>query len=347
MVCCTQQATPDYPGLIRQHVEASLGGTAPCLFIQGAAGNVNPITSGTKDSAALAKFAATITNEYIPTKALQQGLLGVRPHGSRNRSCLLTHHPPCAQAEALSLQPGKVTSRCHDLPLDYAKPGKGAHTRAMEEAAQLEAVASGAQQPTASILAALGNLMNVAPGASVDLHRVAYAAGALAVSRRREAAAALLVDAQSSSGVVRVAPPPLRLTLLNLGPQLSLACAAAELFAETGLAMRRLGSATVDATPHTRIVLPVGYASPLLGYMPCCLQVSDATVNTLLVAAKPAGTSLVSMTPRLVATRLMMHGASTVCTTARSKQAASCSTLTLSRAAGVHPRPCWPLCSKQ
>ncbi len=97
----------------------------------------------------------------------------------------------------------------------------------------------------------LGNLMNIKPGQRPDAHKAAYASLALANAGRRTLAA---IDAGTHP-----APCRTNVTVLRMG-QIALACVSAELFSITGFRLRALS--------RTLAVIPVGYAAPIVGYIP-------------------------------------------------------------------------------
>jgi hypothetical protein len=108
-------------------------------------------------------------------------------------------------------------------------------------------IARTGQGPESTLLL-LKNILNVKPDLEVDPSLLQHTAATLA-----DWASQIL----ESPGENR--PCALALDVLRLGP-LWFVFVAAELFAETGLALQ-------NRFPDS-VVVPVGYASPLLGYLP-------------------------------------------------------------------------------
>ena len=219
-VVCTQGIGGDVPGALSRCAEEILH--APCLFLQGAAGDINPLTSISADRAGLMswveKFAVHL--QGLPTKL---------------------HPLPCT--------PFRTASTV--LPLDYqplpSRPAVQQSIENFERIAQGEIDAPEVQET----LLRLGNIMNFKPGERPDPAKAAFAAGALANAERR-------VLAAINTGRPLL-PCPLTVAVWRMG-QITFAFAAAELFALTGFHIRAIG--------RGRAVLPVTYASPIVGYVP-------------------------------------------------------------------------------
>ncbi|HXK58846.1 MAG TPA: hypothetical protein PLP42_03035 [Acidobacteriota bacterium] len=131
------------------------------------------------------------------------------------------------------------------LPLDYARRAEAAELRAIRDG--MTEIARTGQGPESTLLL-LKNILNVKPDLEVDPSLLQHTAATLA-----DWASQIL----ESPGENR--PCALALDVLRLGP-LWFVFVAAELFAETGLALQ-------NRFPDS-VVVPVGYASPLLGYLP-------------------------------------------------------------------------------
>ena len=73
--------SPDYPGVMRREVEAAVGGSAVCFFLQGAAGEINPLMLGRsgdaeKDLAVVETMGKTLATEVIQVLATLQSTPG-------------------------------------------------------------------------------------------------------------------------------------------------------------------------------------------------------------------------------------------------------------------------------
>jgi hypothetical protein len=138
-----------------------------------------------------------------------------------------------------------------NLSLDYAPlPPREAVAQSLTN---LERIAQGnvSSLEVQAEVRSLGNIMNFKPDEPPDPGKAAYAAMALARAGRRTLAA---IEAGRP-----LEPCPLRLSVWRFGATV-LACAAAELFAQTGLRLQAL-------YPELTI-LPVTCLAPLVGYVP-------------------------------------------------------------------------------
>ena len=215
---CTQGIGGDVPGALSRRATEIL--EAPCLFLQSAAGDINPLTS---------------------ISAGRQGLLAwVEP--------LL----PLLESLPRKLQPLPSTplqTASTDLPLAYQPlPARSAVSRSVED---FERIAQGDvdSSDVQETLLRLGNIMNFRPGEHPDPAKAAFASKALANAGRRVLAA---IDAGHPP-----APCPLKIALWRVG-QVTLAFAGAELFALTGLQIRAMGRGRA-VLPVTYAAPLVGY----------------------------------------------------------------------------------------
>jgi neutral ceramidase len=216
---CTQQIGGDIPGEVSRRLEHEFN--APCLYLQGATADMNPtVISATAESmhAWLDQLAPYL--DRIP-KRLQP------------------------------LPPAALHIVSADLPLAYRPLPK--REAVLNKLWSLDRMAEGDMDApeVQSAFVLLADLMNIRAGEAPDVHRVAYAAQALADGQRRVLAA---IDADQAP-----APCPLRLSVWRLG-KIAFAFVAAEVFALTGFRIRALG-------PDFAI-LPVTYAAPIVGYLP-------------------------------------------------------------------------------
>jgi neutral ceramidase len=216
---CTQAIGSDIPGQIARRFGELLG--AACFFLQGAAGDLNPVVV----SARRAKMLPWVEEFMKQAKGLPDLL---KP----------------TEAES-------IVARATILPLEYA--ALPAREDVLEQIAGLERIAHGdvSSARVQTALRSLGNIMNITPGEAPDPGKAAYCARALVEAGRHTLAAV--------ERGLPLAPCPLRLSVWRLG-NVALAFAAAELFAATGLKLRAL-------RPDL-CLLPVTYASPLVGYIP-------------------------------------------------------------------------------
>lgn len=214
---CTQAIGGDIPGELTRRLERLID--APCLFLQGAAGDINPLTVAAGRPAMRAwteQFAAHLQN--LPDKLLP-----------------LPNSPLHCQSTWLPLDyqplPGRTCIEQNIVNFDWIARG-GIDSPEVQPAIRL-----------------LGNLMNFEPGQRPDPAKAAYAALALARAERR-------VLAVHESGQP---PPPcsLHVSLWRLGPIVS-AFVAAELFALTGFKIRALGRSQA-VLPVTYAAPVVGY----------------------------------------------------------------------------------------
>jgi len=216
---CTQSIGNDIPGAITRHFEHTLG--VPCLFLQGAAGDVNPLVVSSERAEMLPWVAQFETAVYDLLDRL---------------------HP---------IESEPVTVRSETLALDYIPlPPR---QQVLNQIQQFERIALGdvSSPEVAGAVRRLGDLMNVPPGSIPDAHKAAYCAQALLASHRDILA---VIDREGFPD-----SHPLHLAVWRLGG-VALAFAGAELFSQTGLKLRALSS-ELD-------VLPVTYATPVVGYIP-------------------------------------------------------------------------------
>jgi hypothetical protein len=132
-----------------------------------------------------------------------------------------------------------------EVSLDYAPPAETGELEAIR--AGMTRISETGRGPDSTMLL-LANILNVEPGAEAEPALVRHTAAALAQWSCET------LKCRSDNRPARLA-----VDVLRLGP-LWFAFVAAELFAETGLALQ--------ARFPESIIVPVGYASPLLGYLP-------------------------------------------------------------------------------
>ncbi|RPJ51722.1 MAG: hypothetical protein EHM21_02030 [Chloroflexi bacterium] len=195
---CTQAISGDIPGQIMQHFEHIL--QAPCLFLQGASGDVNPIAAAGERPAMLNWCAAFASQVGGLTERLQP-----------------------AQQEPFVLA-------ALVQPLEYQQLPQRAQ---VEQAIQgYKRIALGQMDPSDAVsLQLLADLMNTPPGQLPDPTRAAFSAAALANAGRR---VLQVIDSGQPPE-----PCPLHMTGWRLG-DLLLVFSAAELFTVTGLSIRGL-----------------------------------------------------------------------------------------------------------
>jgi hypothetical protein len=214
---CTQHIGGDIPGALARHVTELLG--TPCLYIQGAAGDINPSALSADREEMLAWLEPFIAN----LDTLRARL----------------HPLPCTPLEMAST----------DLMLAYQPlPLRTVTLRNIEN---FDRIAHGDMDSpdVQDTIRSLGNLMNIRPGQRPDPHKAAYAAMALANAERRVLNA---IDAGRP-------PEPCRATVavLRVG-KIALACVSAELFAFTGFRIRAL-SRNMALLPVSCAAPIVGY----------------------------------------------------------------------------------------
>jgi len=216
---CEQAVASDIPGHLSNRLGKLLG--VPCLFLQGAAGDVNPTAVATGRDAMLAWVDRCA--QYL--------------QGASDRLLPL----PCTPFRTAAAE----------LPLHYQPlPERATIVRNI---ADLERIGRGeidAPEVQKSVRL-LAGIMNFKPGERPDPAKAAFAAGALADAARRRLAA---LDAGKPLPAC-----PLHISLWQMG-QVAFAFVAAELFALTGYRIRSLGKG--------QALLPVTYASPIVGYVP-------------------------------------------------------------------------------
>jgi hypothetical protein len=214
---CTQQIGGDIPGALARRVGELL--EAPCLYVQGATGDIGPLTVSAGREAMLSwlePFAAHLDD--LPARLVP--LLGA----------------PLRMART-------------DLALDYqALPPRAEVLHTMQNFDRIAQgdVDSPDLQDTIQLL---GNIMNIQPGQRPDAHNAAYASMALANAERRVLAA---VDA---GGTLK--PCRADVAVLRLG-QVAFACVSAEVFAITGFRIRAL-SRDMALLPVSYAAPVVGY----------------------------------------------------------------------------------------
>jgi neutral ceramidase len=196
----TQAVSGDLPGQIMQQMEEKFG--APCLFLQGPAGDVNPTTVAGERPAMLAWAGR-----------FRQQVAGIEDR----------------------LQPaaaGPLRSAAAVLPLGFRPLPERAEVE--RNIRVLEQVAAGdfSSLQAAETAGALANLLNIRPGDQPDPEQAAFTAQALAHAERR------VLRAVQAGGPL--APCPLEIAAWRLGDVL-LVFTGAEMFSHTGLRLRAMG----------------------------------------------------------------------------------------------------------
>lgn len=209
--------TADFPGELCRRVEAMLG--APCLFLQGAAGDINPV--------------------YIAQSHKETVLYGRRI--AEQLDGIVSEMRPVADAPLRSI----ATS----LPLAYDRNIDTVKWKRELEQFELLASWNPDAPGAAKALRAMADLMNCDPDDVPDPGMHAFNARTLAMTMRR-----------TLEAVQHEIPPcPLSLAVWSMG-DVVLVFAGAELFAQTGLDLKKL--------VPVKVCLPVGYCAPLVGYLP-------------------------------------------------------------------------------
>jgi hypothetical protein len=214
---CSQQIQGDIPGEVIKRVAEIFN--APCIYLQGSAGDINPLAISADRESMLA-WVDRLTPFLKELPALLHPVAG-------------------APLQFLSTNPELFFEPLPD------------RSRIQRNIRGLDQIAGGdihseEVQPTLELLR---DLMNFKPGESPDPAKAAFCAAALANAERRSLAAL-------DSG--RPLPPcPLRVTIWKMG-QVGLVFVAAELFAITGFQIRALGIGTA-LLPVTYAAPIVGY----------------------------------------------------------------------------------------
>ena len=231
---CTQAIGGDIPGELSRRIGELLG--APCLFLPGAGGDVNPLTV----SASRADLLAWVDRAMAHLSFLPEQF---RLVSSDTLHVVTTH-----------------------LSLDYAPlPPRATVERSI---AWLECITHGdvSSPEIQAELNSLGNIMNIKPGEPPDLAKAAYAARALANAGRRTLVA---IDADRPPGAC-----PLRLSIWNFGETI-LVAAAAELFTITGQRIEALRP-DLTILPVTCLAPLVGYVPDRTAMSQGGYEVDDA-----------------------------------------------------------------------
>lgn len=197
---CTQFIQGDIPGEIAQRVSEIFG--APCMYLQGSTGDINPLVISGERSAML-----TWMDRLMP---------------------YLKDLPTMLQP--LSSSPVRILSA--DLSLFYVP--LPARPTVMQKIRGLELIVNGDMDSlqVQESLKLLSDLMNFGPGERPDPSKAAFCAAALTSAEHRTLAA---IDAQQPLPAC-----PLRVSLMRIG-QVVFAFVAAELFAITGYQIRAQG----------------------------------------------------------------------------------------------------------
>jgi neutral ceramidase len=213
----TQAISSDIPGALSRRVGEIFN--APCLFLQGASGDINPITV----CAGWPEMNAWVDQfmHYLEDLPQQLYPLPGIPLQFVSTELPLVYQP---------LPPRPTTEK---RIMDLDRIGQG------------DVNSPDIQQTIQS----LGNIMNIKPGECPDPGKAAFAARALANAERRVLAA---IDTGQP-----LAPCRLRLSLWRVG-LITLAFVAAELFSVTGFRIRALGRRQA-LLPVTHLAPIVGY----------------------------------------------------------------------------------------
>ncbi len=197
---CEQAVTSDIPGHLADRISDMLG--VPCLFLQGATGDVNPtaVTTGRDEMLSWLDRCA----EHL--KGVPERLLPL----------------PCTPFRTATTE----------LPLRYQPLPE--RTKIMHRITAMERIAQG-EIDTPDVeegIRLLAGIMNFKPGQQPDPAKAAFAARALADAERRRLA---LLDTDRPPTTC-----PVRISVWQMG-QVAFAFVAAELFAMTGYRIRSLG----------------------------------------------------------------------------------------------------------
>jgi hypothetical protein len=230
----SQAIGADIPGELSERVGALLG--APCLFLQGAAGDVNPtaVTAGRPD------LLAWVERAMEPLKDLNGRF-----------------HPVLSK-------PFKALT--YHLPLSYAPlPGLQEVER---EVRYLERIAAGEvdSPDLQDALRSFRNTMNMQPQEPMDPHKARFVALALAEAGRKTMAAL--------HSRVGLPPQTLGITVWRLGGLL-LVFLAAEIFSTTGLQIRDLAP-DLTVLPVSYLAPLLGYLPDPASLRLGGYEVSDA-----------------------------------------------------------------------
>ena len=214
----TAAVSGDIPGQIMACFEERLG--APCLFLQGPAGDVNPVAVAGERSGLLAWMARF----RAQTAGLAERL---------------------APANALPLRAARAV-----LPLDFRplpeRSQVALNLRVLEQLGAGDFSALDSEETAGAV----ANLLNIRPGDAPDAEIAAFTARAMAGAERRVLA---LVDSGQQP-----APYPLEVSAWRVGAVL-LVCVGAEFFSSTGLRLRALGGENVRVLPVAYAAPIVGY----------------------------------------------------------------------------------------
>jgi hypothetical protein len=214
---CTQFIQGDIPGEIAKRLGELLD--APCLYLQGATGDLNPLTT----SAGRPAMLDWVDQFMEHTRHLSLQPLNPLPFRTLSCKLPLVYQPLPERSVVLETihSLGKIAGQDLDSP------------------------------EVQKTLVLLADLMNIQPGERPDPAKAAFAAQALLEAEQRTLAA---IDSRRL-----LSPCPLRVSLWSMG-QIGFAFVAAELFALTGFRIRAAGRGMA--------LLPVTYASPIVGYLP-------------------------------------------------------------------------------
>lgn len=215
----TQAIAADIPGEISRRMSELFD--APCVYLQGATGDVNALVISEDKPAMM----AWVDRLWEHLKEMPETLTRIK---SRPFHAVSTH-----------------------IPLVYQPlPSRGLVERKIEH---LLRIAEGDlhSPDLADTLILLSDLMNMAPGELPDPAMAAFCAQTLASAEGR------ILKAIDDGGTI--SPCPLPVALWSVG-QVAFAFIAAEVFSSTGFKIRALG--------HNQAILPVTYASSIVGYLP-------------------------------------------------------------------------------
>lgn len=231
---CTQGIGGDVPGELSRRLGSIL--KAPCLFLQGAAGDINPST-----------VAASRTEMLSLSEQFMKNLVDLPE-----------------RLQPLSCTPLRTTSTT--LPLKYQPlPERSIVERKIKN---FNRIAHGDidAPDIQETLHSLGNILNIKPGERPDPIKAAYAARAMANAQLR------VLEAINSGK--SLPDCPLRISLLRMG-QIIFAFVAAELFSITGFRIRALANEHA-LLPVTYAAPIVGYVPDQVAMNQGGYEVDDA-----------------------------------------------------------------------
>jgi hypothetical protein len=135
----------DFPGVACQRVDAAFGGAAHCVFLQGAAGDINPVRGCTRDWADVAEYGQRLGDAILEAAfAARPARLGHVPLAAAS-ACLHVQPRSTPELQQLEVEWRDAEARLKDLP--GTDPARAALSQRCSQLSEARRLAAFGQEP--------------------------------------------------------------------------------------------------------------------------------------------------------------------------------------------------------